>query len=424
MLAALVRIAGREPRHWLVPGHQAKDGQLPRSWKRIAGIPHDRLVDAVAMGVPTHCADGWAYASRALAAVLAGDGHAARHMAYYGQLRAGLCILANVGVGVFNGVNFVILPNGSVARLDPPTGSGGKDRGLGTHEIVWLALQQWAANPATAAVFLDLVKIAGTSLRDGLESLWPGFASTTAAGTIVEAWGLDLKRGKDEHRARNISSYAPQALNPLSMSTGQNLRFVAGTWRLFEPSVGAGFDRLDRQLLRSVLWRQHILSDPGLPLAVGPVASRYEELAPAIQQIASKDFLLGVTEPTRPELIRKAESKANPAGPLSMIARALLLLRAATAFTHSSLEEAGLKCSAGVLRPWLNELAAARGFWPHASPFDQVSDLWADVEVALHDLDSSRKPVPPNLYDWFEKLTVGLPTISQAERIAVWSLAG
>jgi len=77
-----------------------------------------------------------------------------------------------------------------------------------------------------------------------------------------------------------------------------------------------------------------------------------------------------------------------------MIARALLLLRAATAFSHSSLEEAGLKCAAGVLRPWLNEFAASRGFWPSAAPFLQVSDLWADVEVALNELDRSRKPAP------------------------------
>ena len=69
-----------------------------------------------------------------------------------------------------------------------------------------------------------------------------------------------------------------------------------------------------------------------------------------------------------------------------MVARALLLLRAATAFTISNFNDAGIRTGSGDLRAWIDPLAVARGFWKPAAPLGDPADLWADVKDALGDL--------------------------------------
>jgi hypothetical protein len=105
-----------------------------------------------------------------------------------------------------------------------------------------------------------------------------------------------------------------------------------------------------------------------------------------------------------------------------MLARAFLLLRTATALTHNSLVEAGISCATGDMRPWIDPIAVARGFWPPAQPLSDPIDLWLDVELALLEFDESINPEPTSFNDWMIRSVKGLPTIYEAERIGVWSL--
>lgn len=419
IVGALAKIANKEPSHWLPAPHVASTGGLSLKWAKVAATPPSQIIDAIAVSGPTHCVDGWGFAARALSSLVAGDSHAARHMAYYAQLRAGLSILANLGVGVFNGTNVIIDGAGAVQRVDP----GGGYSGLGTHHIAWAALREWANNPTSAAIFLDLVRFRGSSLNDTLTEIWPGFSRVGAAAGLIEAWGLDLKTGLDERRHRNTSSYAPQALNALSSNIPNNLRYLDHIWRLFEPSGTGSFDALDRHLLRSVLWKQQALVEPSAPMTHGSIASQYDNLPAALRSLASKDFLTGVSDPARPELIRLAEAKTTPPASLNMISRALLLLRMATAFTQTSLTEAGVDRASGALRPWLDQLGDARGFWPISAPLPNADDLWEDTRLALEDLDSVRKSPPSRLHDWRSAGWGGLPVLQEAERIAMWSFS-
>lgn len=420
-LGALAGFANQVPTQWCPPGHPAHLGQVP-SWQKATNVTNAQFADAVAASAPNHCIDGWSYASRALAALLAGDGHATRHLAYYAQLRAGMSMLANLGVGIFNRTNFVLDSAGAVRRLDTHPASKPKQAGMGTHDVVWAALRAWAAGPQTSRQFLDLVKIRGVSLRDCLDAIWPGFAPTAAASSLVEAWGLDLKRGKDEHLYRNISSYTPQAMNPLPDTAPNGLEFVNHLWGLLEPTTGASFDNLDRFLLRSLLWKQHRTVHGNHSYGNGPIVTRYYQLPAAVASLVSSDFLIGALEPRNPELIRRALSATKPAPPLDMLARAMLLLRAATAFTHSSFQEAGLNCAGGDLRPWIDVLAETRGFWEQGSPLADPVDLWTDVQLARDDFQASLKPLPSSMGEWMKFTDKGLPTIFEVERVAVWSL--
>jgi hypothetical protein len=267
------------------------------------------------------------------------------------------------------------------------------------------------------------VRLRGYTLNDLLTDIWPTFSAVGAAGTLVEAWGLDLKTGLDERKHRNTSSYAPQALNPLSVPLQGTLRFLDHVWRLFEPSASGSFDTLDRHLLRSLLWSQRLLSEPTVPLDGGAIATQYEALPAPVRSFAGRDFLIGKTEPASLELLRLAQAKTSPPTPLHMIARALLLLRLATSFTQASLTEAGVDRTGGALRPWLDELASARGFWPNTAPLADVDELWEDTKVALVDLDNARRKSPSELYDWRAEGFSELPILTEAERIVMWSFS-
>ena len=421
LLGALAGFANQAGDQWCPIGHPANNGQLP-AWKSWGTTTSAQAIEAVAATIPNHCIDGWSYASRSLSAVLAGDGHAARHLAYYAQLRAGLCILANLGVGIFNRTNFVITTSGGIQRLDDPPQGRPKGLGMGTHDIVWEALKAWSSEVATSRTLLELIKIRGTSLRECLDAIWPGIPATGAATLLIEAWGLDLKRGKNEHVYRNISSYSPQAMNPLAALAPDGLKFVTDFWSMFEPTSGPTFDKLDRYMLRSLLLKQHRTITNEMNYGGGAIATRYDELPPAIRALAPVEFLTNALQPRRPALLQLADASTSPAQPIEMLARAFLLLRAATALTYGSLVEAGVSCAAGEMRPWLDPIAAARGFWPPARPLTDPVDLWMDVELALMDFNESIEPVPVSLNDWMTRSAKGLPIIFEAERIGVWSL--
>lgn len=416
ILNALAGFSGKTASQWLANNHPAKKGTLPHRWPEVRRIGNQQLAEAVAASAPNHCIDGWSYASRSLAALLAGDLHGARHLAYYAQLRGALSLLGHLGVGIFNGINFVIEKSGNVRQLDDGSYF------LGTHSAVWQALSMWVGEPAAARQFLGLVRIGSSSLSQCIDAIWPGSSATAVAGQLVTAWGVDLRRGESEHRARNMSSYNPRAFEHMPDEPADRLNFVENVWHLFEPTSSNKFDRLDRSLLRSLFWQQHELIDPLVPKENGAIARRYHELPANIQSIASKEFLTGQSESRDPKLLRQARMVTEPALPTQMISRALLLLRTATAFTVANFNDAGVRLENGNLRAWVDPIAAARGFWGAAAPLTDPIDLWEDVRLALKDLAKSKKPTPTSLHDWVRNFPAGLPIITEAERIGVWSL--
>ncbi|MFK4502859.1 hypothetical protein ABIF86_007150 [Bradyrhizobium japonicum] len=419
ILQVISSFDGKSPDSWLSGGHPAADGSLPLLWRDVNNIPHPQLIEAVSASAPNHCMDGWSYIARAKAAFLAGDLHAARHLAYYAQLRAALSMLGHLGIGVFNGINFVVNANGGVARLDPQRRT---EKGLGTHAAVWVILDKWVSDPRMARQFLGMVRVAGIALASCLDAVWPGASTTAVAGNLVEAWGVDLKRGRDDHRSRNMSSYNPQALQQMPDQVADRVLFIESVWSLFEPTSSSSFDLVDRLLLRSMLWQQHEVVSPQLSKRDGAIGRRYEHLPEAVRNIASIEFLCGESEAVEPTLITAAKSNQSPALPTEMIARALLLLRAATAFTVSNFSDAGIRLGEGKLRAWTDPIAVARGFWKPASALANPIDLWDDIKVALEELAASNNPPPTSMKEWMERSPIGLPTLTEAERIGVWSL--
>lgn len=421
ILSCMRSFSGMPARQWLAAGHPAEHGNLPRDWNVVSNLPSSQLIEAVAVSAPNHCLDGWTFLARSLQALTAGDFHAARHLAYYSQLRSSLSLLANLGVGIFNGINFVVNQNGNIARLDPGgrrPRAGRPDIGAGTHNIVWDSLKEWTSQPAQAAAFLDLLRISGVPLGDGLEAIWPGARSAFTANLIIEGWGLDLRRGRSEHVFRNISSYQPHLLNDISDATDDCLDLLDDFWTYLEPLSDDGFELLDRHLFRNLLWELHRTTNPNISRAQGMISHGYGRLPARLRRTMTLDFLVGNDEPQEISLLRLARSTADPASAREMIARALMLGRAAIGFTSSSLRNAG----APDMTPLIDELVVSRGLLPPGSPLDNPTDLWVDVELARDDLRSSRSQPLGNLYSWLQSLSTGLPTLAQAERVSAWGL--
>ena len=419
--ANLAVIKGRRPTGWIGQTHPARRGELPFLWRDVLRIADRDLVDAVALSAPSHCIDGWSYASRGVSAILSGDMHAARHLAYYAQLRAALSFLANVGVGIFNGINFVVDDGGRVHRLDPDPVAPSSQRGLGTHKVVWQALEGWANNSSQSKHLLEVLRLAGTSYRDCLDGIWPGSANAAVVVPLIASWGVDLRRAGADHDFRNVSSYVSHALNPLPQQVLGNLNFVANFWELHEPTGSGGFDKLDRFLLRSILQAQHFRMYSNKSYGTGSISNRFDQLPATVRSVASREFLISNVEKADPLLLTKARLRTSPAGPLEMMARAFLLLRTATALTHHSLAAAGVSSALGDLRPWLDTVATDRGFRDPNKPYTDILELWYEVQYALEDLRSSKKPAPSSLADWIKRPNRGMPILTEVERIGVWS---
>src|SRR5690349_14730551 len=81
VLTSLKRLSNREPSQWIPAGHAGQRGELPSKWQNIRQVHVSQVIDTIAIAAPQHCMDGWAFVSRSLSCLLAGDLHSTRHLA-------------------------------------------------------------------------------------------------------------------------------------------------------------------------------------------------------------------------------------------------------------------------------------------------------------------------------------------------------
>lgn len=416
---------------WLAAPHPAPGGQVLNSAGRpirSLSVARQTLTDAelvslIAASGPNHCLDGWGFLARSVSSLVARDSHAARHFAYYAQLRGALSILAASGIGIFNGLNLYVDADGAISKLE---NSRENKWGAGTHDIVWPALDAWARIDDNAERFLEALAVRGVPILESIQSIWPSRQASSIVAPIVKNWALDLPLGTAHHVQRNISSYAPHQLNQISGEFREDMNFLAQTWELLRPSSPLGFDELDVHFLRQTLQMLH--EDDNLELELAdrvdlvdsPIATRYEELDSAIKQSVPLAFLMADRSVNEPSVFMLARDDGS--APTSMISRAILLLRAATGFTNFVFSAAGMSVDGSDVRPWLDPLTAGRGFTMSNSPPDLMADLWDEVGFAVEDFKdvmSSDGIEPRKLYSTESN---GLPVVTQLERAGLWSL--
>jgi len=414
--------------NWLPAAHRARTGQLLNAngnqFKKFRQVKNSftdaELRELLVVSGPNHCMDGWSYLARAFSALSSRDYHAVRHLSYYSQLRAALSILATIGIGIFNGVNFVVDVNGDIHHLHTTPEN---KRAMGTHIVAWEALIDWVEEPNNADYMLSVLKIGHASLKDCIISIWPGTMTVSIAAPLIKVWGLDLERGLVDRGSRNISSYAVHELNPLDGKLISDMKFVKHMWSLLQPSGGAGFDNLDIFLLRNILCDIHEKTRLNKNYANGAISQRYGSLPQSVQNIASLEFLTKQRSKSKPLFLRKANSKRKT-DPLSMLSRATLLLRVATAFNTEMFKQASFSNDGSDLHRWLHPIGVQRGFWKDSDPLDTLGELWNEISYAIDDLSESISPLSQSLQatEWIMKERTGFPILSQMERAGMWGL--
>lgn len=425
VIGALSAFAGRPVNDWLSSNHPAANGQFltvkGKQYSSFTALTRrfssQQVLEVLAATGPSHCLDGWTFLSRALAALLLGDTHTTRHLAYYAQLRAALCLLHCHGIGIFNGVNFATDASGTLFHIG--SNKPGK-RGPGTHVAAWAALSGWAEQVDTASVFLECVQFRGVSLLDSIDAVWPSATGAPLVSRVIENWGIDLRRSVEEHESRNVSSYCAHAFNSAPSALEARLELVHSIWRSLEPDSRGGYPSLDRYLLRRLM-ELMTQEQSGIALRHHLSQTAYRRLDPQVREFVTQDFLERRESPEDPLVLTHAES-TDPGDVHAMVCRALLLLRSATAVVRAAFLDAQFNLNNDDLQPWFDTVGIDRGFWAANEPPDELEALWDDILYAVEDLNQYVSTSLDDQFSFITSMREQVPLLSQAERACIWGV--
>ncbi len=382
-----------------------------------------QLAQYVGASVVLHCSDGWSYLGRALAALLRGDPHRARHLAYYAELRAAMSLLASVGIGVFNNKHFVIDGRSSVAVIP---------KSYKTHVFVWDCLEIWGNLPSSGELFTRVIKPEGRDLDDWLQPLGGAAAVAAQARAWFMQWGMDLGVPHDDQFSRNESSYRPDGMHKTwAVDAAQVLSFARDFWLSMEPTTASRFDSIDRYILRAVCDSTFRGTSGQKPKPTLPGFKSHVAKIVAAQNLdeSASDrwtkFLLRSNAPHDIQLMTYSQIPPSFSSEthFSIFSRAALLLRIASGSAMELLVEAGF--SADEMGFWWGAVGNSRGIWDGIRGADTIIDLWADIAPVLGSLSEFQSNVPKNQQTFFRAANEIDPSISglgSCERIAIWSL--
>ena len=379
------------------------------------------LADYVAASAPLHCCDGWGFLGRALGCQLRGDVDVARHLTYYAELRAAMALLATQGIGVFATKHFAFNAAGVPDKV----------HGEGTHKAAWELLEAWAGMPSAARTVGDVLMPAGRTMHDWIESLPSGATWQPIATDWLRALGVDLKVFSDDRDARNEASYRPNFLRVRDrLPSGEALEAASALWRLLEPSPPFAFAEVDRYLLRKTL-ETAFRSTSGRTARQAPAMFRRQVEGSVSAGVESREqelwirFLLRVDDPGEPPLLAVAELPARSSRSdyhLSMMGRALLLLRVASGATRLALKEAGVGLAQ--LSFWWSSYGERVGLWgPPAPAVSELTNGWADIAATLQDVDAYLEQAGTTYRGVVVDLPQSLATLGGLDLVGVWGLA-
>lgn len=412
--------------HWVgVSNRYALDtiARVRQDSRGGTSLVSSQLSEYVAASVVLHCFDGWSYLAHAVESLLDGDPETSVHLAYYAELRAAISFLASEGIGVFSSTHCWIGSNG-VCHLF---------RGPGTHEFVWQAIREWAGAPSNSVRLLNLFRVRGRRFSEWLQAA--GYStgsgpSARLAARWLKDWSLDLLVLEDDRDFRNEVSYRPQRMRIHSshMPIKEALKTIIEFWRVCEPSASERFSLLDRYLLRHALETTYRMGT-GIRYLGSPFV-RFVENAMTNLGISTsgllREFLLGRRERANHPILKEAKKKGQDSRrrlrPVSIIARAILLLRLASAATEDLLSSQAIDLSDFDF--WWSDLGEGIGLWGRGARPMQMADLWAEVQPMLDDIERWCNGHPPSttMIEARRDLAYELWQLTQFQRAGLWAM--
>jgi hypothetical protein len=386
-----------------------EDCKNPAPRHRITGARESQLAEYIAASAPLHCVDGWSFLGKALLSHAMGNAEAAKHFAYYAQLRAVMSLLASEGIGIFNDRHFSIRnANGRSSGLNGPINSN-------THKLVREQFIEWVNHADSGKLFQEIIRPRGMSL-----AIWFSEISTQQLNYLatdwLKQWGYDITTLGIDQSAREHASYRPSSIEKdLSFKNATQIRsslgIVENIWHMCAIGGAGGFV-VDSYLLR-LSWEKHL----GRRLIQGEVRRTLENLGINQPELSTLTQLFSrMTQRQDPMLIIEAGKKGKPSNPdyhIQMMARATLLLRLATGSGTKMIENAHF--SKADLKFWWENLGENYGLW-EPGQVDPISDMWAEVEAALGSMGGGSASINDH-YKWRTILAAELLTLSGCERI-------
>jgi hypothetical protein len=379
------------------------------------------LSDYIAASAPLHCCDGWGLLGRALSCHLRGDSSVARHLAYYAELRAAMSLLATQGIGVFRLKHFALDAEGTPHRV----------HNQGTHVAAWELLDAWAGLSSAAATLGEILAPAGQPIADWIDTMSLGAPWHPIAAEWLRSIGLDLQIfSSDDRDARNEASYRPAYIRQTSWLPSRDaLQTAVEIWRLLEPSPSLAFPELDRYLLRksleaafeSVRGKTRKQARARFRSCISQTVTRQVDQG---EERLWNDFLMRVNQPDDPVVLRLSEERgrARPDYHVSMMARALLLLRVASGATRLTMKQAGARME--TLSFWWQPYGEQLGLWDAPAPdVARLTDGWADVELMLETVGAYVSEGDDTYWGTVTQLPDALASFTSMEMVGVWSLA-
>jgi hypothetical protein len=205
--------------------------------------------------------------------------------------------------------------------------------------------------------------------------------------------------------------------------------FLREVWLALEPGA-TSFAALDLHLMRQSL-EVAFLGTTGRPSGQaweGAVAVMLEEQTDeGLSRDELRAFILRQSDPDDARLLALASQAGDPTEAnhhMRVMARALLLLRVASRTCARFLDRASIDFND--LRSWWERFGEERGIWAPGIVPEPLTDLWADVQAALDDLEEITRDEPratASYHGLMELCARPMAVLSGSERAALWSLA-
>jgi len=379
-----------------------------------------------------HLLDGWTYLSNSFNALLSGDEATSIHLGYYAELRSAMAILATEGLGVFNDKHLGAFSTSTNLEYptnyykgNPPNVSY-KQPSSATHLFVWDAMEKWSnSSYKQNDEILKIFKVKNKNFFELTEYFHPSTTVSTlhTVQTIkswLKEWCFDIRSYRSDRNSRNNVSYRPQRISKFNerINFKNILNEINSFWSVISPSNTDKFSLLDMYLLRKLF--------ASLFSGITTTETRSDLITRAFSEHGINDRMLfdflDFQSPYAADHIIFNYASIRKTSPLSIIARATLLLRVAVGLVSQLYKSGGInKLELDFV--W-NNYAVNNGFWQEGSAFTDFNQLWSEIQTSLDDLkiDINSLGADNNLYSIKERNPEGIIYAGQINRACLWGL--
>jgi len=373
------------------------------------GVVKLSLKKYIAASAPLHCVDGWSFLGKALLSCSSGDNNAAKHFAYYAELRAAMSLLASEGIGIFDKKDFTM----DNTDLHGPIPSGG------THPAVDKAFKQWANTSNSSSLLEGIIRPAGIPIKDWLSEITTSASGSSISWTATDwlsQWGYDLQTLPLDRTMRNEASYRPTGFKLLPAVDIRYIKeIIMDIWDLLEQIKPQSYF-IDLLLLKKVLDNYALgvrkaFTKKDIEKIIARLGFSQAEIV-SLTKLLSGD----IRKMTGYSLLAWAkESRDDYKYHLFMISRATLLLRVATGACARMIAEA--RISKDDLKFWWMPLGTKLGLWKNneTDPFNFMKD---DIDQARRNLRGSIE-ASMQMIEWNTHYSREILVLSGCERIAL-----